>query len=199
MSGAPASRSALLELRDERAAMREGYGFLDEKCLLLAGGILRELRAHAALWPRVMAARAAALEALWAALGRHGMVELAGLPLADAPVPRLTRIGERLMGVPLARLQATCQPPPPADPLLRSPESAACADAFAALLPPCAALAACESNLRRLLEEYRRTARRARALDGVLLPELELAIGAMAGELEGQEQEDAIAMRPRPR
>jgi hypothetical protein len=31
------------------------------------------------------------------------------------------------------------------------------------------------------------------------MPELDRAIGAMAGEIEGQEQEDAITMRARPR
>lgn len=197
MSEAAASRSALLDLREERSAMREGYGFLDEKCLLLAGGILRELHAHATLWPRLRAARTAAQDALWAALGRHGLAELAGLPLAPrAPASVETDAG-RLIGVPLRTLKARTDPPPAADPLLRSPESAACALAFAALLPVAAELAACEANLRRLLDEYRRTARRARALDGVLLPEIEHAIGAMAGGIEAQEQEDAIAMRPR--
>jgi len=199
VSAAPASRSALLELREERGAMREGYVFLDEKCLLLAGGILRELRRHAALWPQVTAARAAALQALWAAVGRHGLEDLAVLPLAAAVAPRLVAAGQRLMGVPLRTLEAHCNPPAPADPLLRSPESAACALAFASLLPQAAALAACEDNLRRLLAEYRRAARRARALDGVLLPELDAAIDAMASELESQEQEDAIAMRQRAR
>ena len=199
MSESPASRSALLELREEHSAMREGYSFLDEKCLLLAGGILRELRHHATLWPRVRAARGAADEALWAALGRHGLDELASLPLEPANPAQLVETGERLMGVPLRALDAHVSPPMLADPLLRSPESAACAMAFAALLPEAAALAACEANLRRLLDEYRRTARRARALDGVLLPELDRAIGAMAGEIEGQEQEDAITMRARPR
>lgn len=179
--------------------MREGYGFLDEKCLLLAGGMLRELQAHARLWPALLAARAEALEALRAALGRHGLEDLAGLPLAAAPAARLVSHGERLMGVALQALEATTTPPAPIDPLLRTPEAAACAGAFDALLGAAAALAACEGNLRRLHEEYRRTARRARALDGVLLPELEAAIGDMGGELESQEQEDAIAMRPRAR
>lgn len=199
MSEAPASRSALLELRDERGAMREGHGFLDEKCLLLAGGILRELRHHAALWPALCDARAAAGETLRAALGRHGLEELAGLPLAPAAPPRLEQRREGLMGVPLRAMTAASQPRLAADPLLRSPEAAACGIAFARLLEAATALATSEANLRRLLDAYRATARRARALDGVLLPELGLAIAAMAGELESQEQEDAIAMRPRPR
>ena len=37
------TRSAALDLRDERRGMQEGYGFLDEKCLLLAGAILMAL------------------------------------------------------------------------------------------------------------------------------------------------------------
>ncbi len=37
------TRGIALELNDERRAMHEGYVFLDEKCLLLAGEMLREL------------------------------------------------------------------------------------------------------------------------------------------------------------
>ena len=50
MSDANPTRSVVIEMKDERRAMHEGYVFLDEKCLLLAGEILRELaqigRAH---------------------------------------------------------------------------------------------------------------------------------------------------------
>ena len=35
------TRSVVLDLKDERRAMHEGYVFLDEKCLLLAGEMLR--------------------------------------------------------------------------------------------------------------------------------------------------------------
>ena len=51
MTGNP-TRAALLELQDERHAMREGYVFLDEKCLLLAGEMLRQLQHHGALEAR---------------------------------------------------------------------------------------------------------------------------------------------------
>ena len=40
MSEASPTRAAVLELKDEQRAMHEGYVFLDEKCLLLAGEIL---------------------------------------------------------------------------------------------------------------------------------------------------------------
>jgi len=43
------TRSAVIELKDERRAMHEGYVFLDEKCLLLAGEILRELARYGEL------------------------------------------------------------------------------------------------------------------------------------------------------
>ena len=49
MSDATPTRSAVLELKDERHAMREGYNFLDEKCMLLAGEMLRELAHHDSL------------------------------------------------------------------------------------------------------------------------------------------------------
>ena len=41
------TRSVVLEMKDERRAMHEGYVFLDEKCLLLAGEMLRELARYA--------------------------------------------------------------------------------------------------------------------------------------------------------
>jgi len=40
------TRSLLIALGDERRTMREGYAFLDEKCLLLAGEMLRQFRLH---------------------------------------------------------------------------------------------------------------------------------------------------------
>ena len=49
MSDLTPTRSVVLELKDERRAMHEGYVFLDEKCLLLAGAILRELARYGEL------------------------------------------------------------------------------------------------------------------------------------------------------
>ena len=37
------TRSAVLELADERKLMRQGYDFLDEKRMLLASEMLRQL------------------------------------------------------------------------------------------------------------------------------------------------------------
>ena len=53
VSDANPTRSAVIEMKDERRAMHEGYVFLDEKCLLLAGEILRELERYRRAAPRL--------------------------------------------------------------------------------------------------------------------------------------------------
>ena len=56
-------------------------------------------------------------------------------------------------------------------------------------------MGAAAANLERLSEEYRRSIRRARALDDVLIPEAARELAAMETGLEDLEREDAIAMR----
>jgi len=67
------TRSLLIALGDERRTMREGSAFLDEKCLLLAGEMLRETRRQRDLMRTLRALDAEARHALHAALGRHGL------------------------------------------------------------------------------------------------------------------------------
>lgn len=74
-------------------------------------------------------------------------------------------------------------------------EAAAAQSAFAALLEPLAALAASAGNRERLVAEYRRTDRRARALENVLLPEIEHALKSIHDRLELADQEDAVRIR----
>jgi V/A-type H+/Na+-transporting ATPase subunit D len=52
-------------------------------------------------------------------------------------------------------------------------------------------------NLIRLLAEYRRTERRARALENLVLPELELTLKLVEEQLEEQDQEEAAQVRLR--
>jgi len=56
-------------------------------------------------------------------------------------------------------------------------------------------VAATSGNLERLSFEYRRSVRRARALQDVMLPELDHTIYDIENRLEELEQEDAIWMR----
>jgi len=191
------TRASALELMDERRAMREGYVFLDEKCLLLAGEILRELDRYAALSRTLQSAHDEAAAALQAALARHGLEGLAVYPAGDLAAAALALDRRAVMGVRLqdARWQPGGRGTPPA--VQRSPEGDACRAAYVALIAAAAPLAAVAGNLERLSAEYQRAVRRARALQDVLLPELDRALWEVETRLEELEQEEAIAMRRR--
>jgi len=101
------------------------------------------------------------------------------------------------MGVRLqeARWLAAGEPAPEA--VNASPEVREIRAAFAALLAAAVPLAAVTGNLERLSREYRRSVRRARALQDVLLPELGRSIHGIETRLEELEQEEAVLMRRR--
>lgn len=191
------TRSAVIELKDERHAMREGYIFLDEKCLLLAGEILLELKRYQALNQAFASAHERAIAALEAAVGRHGLEGLQVYPALDLSDAAFAHKSRSLMGVRLqeAELRVDDMALPAA--VNRSPEAEACRGAFAALLKQAAALAALSGNLERLFFEYRRSVRRARALQDVLLPEIDRTVYDIETRLEEVEQEDAIWTRRR--
>lgn len=192
------TRSAVIELKDERGAMHEGYVFLDEKCLLLAAEILRELALHARLQRELLALHERASAALRAAVLRHGLQGLEVYPAADLGAAQLRVDAHALMGVRLqeARLD-TAAVAPASQSVERSPEAQACRDAFAAVLAAAAASAAVAGNLERLSLEYRRSVRRARALQDVMLPELDATIGDIENRLEELERDEAIFGRMR--
>jgi V/A-type H+-transporting ATPase subunit D len=192
------TRSAVLELEDERRAMHEGYVFLDEKCLLLAGEMLRELARCESLQRAFRARWDAAVAALQAAVARHGLEGLQVHPPAGFEHADIRYAPRALMGVRLqeAELRLGPQAAPPA--VDRSPEVEACRRAFARIVGDAVELAAVGGNLERLSGEYRRAVRRARALHDVLLPEIDRDVREIATRLEEIEQEDAIWMRPRP-
>lgn len=195
MSDVSPTRSAVIELKDERRAMHEGYVFLDEKCLLLAGEMLRQLQRHRQQQAALMTANDSAVAALQAAVARHGLEELQVYPPAALTHARVQSQPHSLMGVRLqdAQWQAGSHAAEPA--VHPSPEAEACRRAFTAVLAAATALAATAGNLERLSQEYRRSVRRARALQDVMLPELDRDIGDIEGRLEELEQEDAIWMR----
>jgi V/A-type H+/Na+-transporting ATPase subunit D len=197
MSETSPTRAVVLELKDEQRAMHEGYAFLDEKCLLLAGEILRELGRHALLDRAFLDAHAKAIASLQRAVARHGLRDLQIYPVPDLANATIARQARSIMGVQLqdASWQATDDAPPPS--VAPSPEAEACRRAFGALLAASVALAAVGGNLERLSFEYRRSVRRARALQDVLLPELDAEVYRIETRLEELEQEDAISMRHR--
>lgn len=194
MSDITPTRSAVLELNEERRAMQEGYRFLDEKRLLLASEMLAELKRYE------MATRAfndrmqQAVASLKAALARHGLEGVQVYPPAPGTAG-LDLARRQLLGVPLlsAVLHAAAGEPPPAE--HASPEAERCRMLFALLLREAAPLAAHAGNLERLRQEYRRTERRARALEEVLMPEMDATIAGLETRLEEMEQEEAIRVR----
>ncbi len=197
MSEATPTRAVALELMDERRAMREGYVFLDEKCLLLAGAILRELARYGELRHALETAHEGAATALRAAVGRHGFAGLCVYPASEQRDATLAVSGRSVMGVRLqdAQWRPHDAPPPPAT--APSPEAEACRRAFIQVVAAAAQVGAAAGNLERLSLEYRRSVRRARALQDVLLPELDRSLYGIETRLEELEQEDAVSMRPR--
>jgi V/A-type H+/Na+-transporting ATPase subunit D len=195
MSDVTPTRSAVIERKDERRAMHEGYVFLDEKTMLLAGEIVRELREYEDKAAHFAEAQRAALGALAAAITQHGLEGLQVYAPGSLEETELRIATGSLMGVPLRFAELVGDALPPVAPVDVSPEAEACRQAYVALLRKAAELAAMAGNLERLFLEYRRTSRRARALQDVLLPELDRDVAELETRLEELEQEDAIWMR----
>jgi V/A-type H+-transporting ATPase subunit D len=189
MSEFTPTRSLAIALADERRTMREGYAFLDEKCLLLAGRMLVEVRRWRELSGELSALQANARKQLAAAIARHGLNGLQVYAAAAMTLPVATARND-LLGVTLldARLAGEASAPPPA--VHPSPEAEACRRAFTAVIKKLIELAAVSSNLARLYAEYRKTVRRVRALQDVLLPELERTLSEIETSLEELEQDE---------
>lgn len=191
------TRSALLELKDDRHVMAEGYRFLDEKRLLLAAEIVVQLERYQALRRAWQEGIARGVASLGEAVGRHGLEGVQVYPAQENTRVRLVREEREFFGVRLvqARLEGARPDPPEPGPTMPSPEAEGCREAFAGLLETGAILAAVSGNLHRLLNDYRRTERRARALEDVILPELDAAIAEIDVRLEELEQEEAVRVR----
>jgi V/A-type H+-transporting ATPase subunit D len=195
MSNTAPTRSALLALREELQVTREGYQFLDEKRLLLAAETLRQLGHYEALLADFTVLQIQAAAALAEAVDRHGLDGVQTYPVAEHSGGHVKSTTRSFLGVPLQEANLAlgeAATPPPGQ---RSPEGERARARFKALLIRTAALAAASANLHRLRLEYRRTERRARALEDVLLPELEGRIQDMSTALEELDQEEAVRAR----
>jgi len=190
------TRSLLIALADERRTMREGYAFLDEKCLLLAGEMLRLVRQHEEMVGELAVAQKAAREALVAALARHGLQGLQVYPPAESH-HRVRVVPRPLLGVMTAAAQAVGESGAAMPAVNPSPEVEVLRAAQLQVAIRLTALAGVSVSLARLLAEYRKTVRRVRALQDVLLPELDADIADIDARLDDMEREEAIALRTR--
>jgi V/A-type H+-transporting ATPase subunit D len=190
------TRSAVLDLKAERVVVSEAYDFLDEKRLLLAAELLRQLEEHDRLQGEFETLRQQAMKTLVQAVARHGLQGLELYPADDIGAVRFYTVISNFMGVSLAdtglQLPADDNATSAANP---SPEVRACQALFRDLLLRASELAGVSGNLYRLLAEYRLTERRARALENVILPEIEQSLKVMTTHLEELEFEDAVRVR----
>lgn len=191
-----ATRVAFLELQDERRLIQEGFELLDEKRMLLAAEILRQLRRHAALRETQLRLEQEARRTLEAAIEAHGFDDLTVMPKRNLAPALLRTEAQTFLGLPL--LEAALEVPEDAgvaSPALATPEARACRAAFAALLAVHAPIAACAGNLRRLVRDYVRTERRARALENVVLPDIDGTLRFIEDQLDAVDQEEAVRVR----
>jgi len=189
------TRSTAIDLADERRLMCQGYEFLDEKRMLLATEMLRQLRIYQERSDALAADTTAAAAALAAVVERHGLDQLQVYPAPEPPV-----IPDNARSLFLGLVMQSAGEPPKAqaqaaaaiDP---SPEAKACRALFERLLWAAADIAARAGNLNRIAREYRRTERRAKALEKVLLPEVEVALKYIDEQLDMMEREETIRTR----
>jgi V/A-type H+/Na+-transporting ATPase subunit D len=193
-----ATRIAQLDLKDEQRLAKEGYELLDEKRIRLVAEIRAQLGRLRRWQSEARKTGGAAGDALVAALKRHGLDELSGYPPLSADEGELKFARTRLFGLEL--LEAQWRPSAAhlvARPVNPSPEARECARDHRALLESLVMIAVCSVNLRRLMQEYVRTERRARAIENVLLPEIEHGLKFIDEQLELLEQEEVARVRQR--
>lgn len=193
------TRASQLALHDEQKLVQEGYEFLDEKRMLLAQEILRQLQAYKALDAICKKAHKQARDRLVAASMRHGLEELSLYPPPVSEALKIHMEERNFIGFSLVK--AVLQPEfsgtqdhaPQA--FFPSIEAVECASAFRELISTDVQRAAISANLHRLIQEYTSTERRARALENVLLPEIAMAVKHIGESLEAGEQEEALQVR----
>jgi V/A-type H+-transporting ATPase subunit D len=135
-----ATRVAFLELKDERRLIQEGYELLDEKRVLLATEIMRQLRHLGALREQFARLEPVALEALEAAVAMHGFDKLTVEPKLDLAPAQVVVHEQAFLGLRLveASLDDRGAPPgPEARPT--TPEARACAAASSVASSDCSA------------------------------------------------------------
>ena len=196
MSDIIPTRGAALALAEEKNLIETGFGFLDEKRVLLAANLLRELKEWQQVSKEYEIESKSAAAALRSAITRHGLegVQLSPAPRIDAGeiyLKTTNYLGVKLTSEP--ELEWFVEPV--VDAVDSSTQAEDCRQAFAKLVPLAARLAVKQSNIARLIKEYRSTERRARALENVLLPEATSALRKITDFLDEADQEEAIRIR----
>jgi len=189
-----ATRVAFLELKDERRLVQEGYELLDEKRVLLATEMLRQLRHYLALQDDLSQHEQQARTALDAATDAYGFDDLTVEPKLSLDEALVRSDVQAFLGIHLVeaaleevggvhRLRCSrCRKP-------------AAAHGHSQAHRRTRRHVGLRGNLRRLAREYTRTERRARALENVVLPEIDVSLRFVEEQLDAVDQEEAVRVR----
>lgn len=187
------TRSAYLELQQERSGMEEGYHFLDEKRMVLVSEILHELERYKTDLHQFMNTYERAIRSLQGSVGRHGMHGLEVYPPTSDSWDEIQRDSRSVLGVKLETVKMEFRTSSPRRyPVNASPEAEETCRLFAELVSLGATLAGTTGNLIRLRNEYQSTSRRARALEDVLLPEIDQTLARLDTALEDMDKEELV-------
>jgi len=189
------TRSAYLELREERVSMEEGYRFLDEKRLVLAAEILRQLESYESIKEAFTQQYQEARVALQGAVLRHGLSGLEIYPASATHWGDMSRKRRSVLGLEVQEVNLADEERETVElPVNASPEAAETSEKFAQLISVASSLASIITNLVKLHDEYQLTSRRARALEDVLLPEIDQALAQIDTALEEMDMEEVVRM-----
>ena len=196
MSDIIPTRGAALALAEEKNLIETGFGFLDEKRVLLATNLLRELKEWQLVSKEYKIESESANNALKKAVRRHGLEGVQLYPARRHDVETILLTTTNYLGVKLVSNPGLDWDVKPVIGTVDcSIQAEDCRQAFAKLIPLAAQLAVKQSNIARLIKEYRATERRARALENVLLPEATAALRKITDYLDEADQEEAIRIR----
>jgi len=194
------TRSAILELKNEQLVVNEAYIFLDEKRMLLAAELLRQLRLYQQLNNELGVLHGQSKQAMQSAVMHHGLDGLQVFPAASFEGDTLKQNTHNFMGVILVETELSTENVESSHTVASNPSAKAdyCRQLFREIVVQSAVLAGLSGNLYRLLREYRLTERRSRALENVILPEIEQHLREMSLHLEELDLEDAIRVYLQP-
>jgi V/A-type H+-transporting ATPase subunit D len=192
------THSAMLELEAERTLVDEAYVFLDEKRMLLAAEILRQLDDYEAQKQQIERLALQAGKLLEVATGAHGLQGISVYPALQAGKSEMLVRQRNFIGVTLATTELEFLATSgglPVSACSETVEGQQCQQAFLELGKQSAVLAGIAGNLHRLLSEYRLTERRARALENVILPEIQQTLSIVRTQLEELDLEETVRAR----
>lgn len=190
------TRSTFLELQGELERLGEGYRFLDEKSMLLAHEMLRQLARFQATQAELEQATARAESDLEQAVSRHGLDDLECLAPWNLSGLAPSVSTSAFLGLELLESRWPRAPTAPTGPRWPdSPEVGSVRRDYLQVLQLQFSQACTTGNLLRLRREYLRTERRARALDQLIMPGIRRSLKQIEEKLDENEQEENLSVR----